>query len=1247
MDLHIIKIKEALNKAYLKLSPTRSQIESFKKNIKYLLKQVKDSEGEEFHKNEISEFLKKTYYSPNHYINTKGRYDLVIHNTKDSNGSVGLIVECKSPVNISEMPTKDNLKVKAVLELILYYLRERITNNNLEIKHLIATNLYEWFIFDAHEFEKLFAENKFLIKQFKDFEEGRLSGKDTSFFYNSVASPFLQNLRSEIKFTHVDIRDYEKIINNDDRKDDNLLIPLHKIFSPEHLLKLQFKNDSNSLDKDFYRELLHIIGLEETKQGNKKLIGRASEKNRNYGSLLESTISILNAEDLVSQIPRLSDFGSSKDEHLFNISLELVITWINRILFLKLLESQLFKYNQGDKNFKFLNHSIIPDFDSLNKLFFHILAIPESGREERLKEKFKNIPYLNSSLFEPTDLERRTIRISNLDNENKLPIHKSTILNDRMGKRISGENYTLAYLFEFLDSYNFSSEGEKGIQEDNKSLINASVLGLIFEKINGYKDGSFFTPGFITQYMSHETITRAVVQKFNETKGWDCETLIDVHNKIEDKQEANDIINSLRVCDPAVGSGHFLVSALNELLSIKSELKILMDRQGRVLREYHFEVINDELTVSDPDGEPFEYNPKNKESQRVQEAIFHEKQTILENCLFGVDINPNSVKICRLRLWIELLKHAYYKIGTRNTELETLPNIDINIKCGNSLISRYSLDVNIKSALKDSKWTVDSYREAVMNYRNASSKEEKRTLENLISKIKNDFATEVSRTNQDFKTLNKYKNELLQLTSAQLFEYDCRKKKDWQKRLETLKSDIEKLEMKISEIKNNKVFKNAFEWRFEFPEVLSNDGEFIGFDLIIGNPPYLQIQYIQDSNLKTYWRNIYQSFDSSSDVYCLFYELGLNILKKSSSLAYITSNKFVRSNYGKNLRVFLSQFCISKFVDFGELPVFESASTFPLITIINKTQNNNSILTYHQIESLDFTDFNDELMKRVRQVPQKNLTGGDWLLYPDTINAILKKLSINSISLNEYTNNMIFFGLKTGRNEAYIIDESERDRIVSSSPKYNDIIKPIITGNEMRRYRCVYDKKYVIVARIGINIDDYPLVKDHLIHYKSTLEERSDKGPEWWQLRSCDYYDKFEKTKIHIPAFAMEPRFSYDDEGYYSLGPAYFISSDDKYLLAIMNSKLFWYFLRKATPVLGNDEHKGRLILRTTYIKNYPIKKISIDARSPIITLVDNILAIKKTDHNVDTLSVEKEIDKLVYELYGLTDDEIQVIENN
>ncbi|MCX6321142.1 MAG: class I SAM-dependent DNA methyltransferase [Bacteroidia bacterium] len=729
MEINLLSLRKSINKAYLKVKPERSQIETFKKNIISLYDQINESESEEFHKNIISEFLKNTYYSPYHYINTKGRADLVIHTGKDTHTPVGVLFEAKKPGNKPEMPTTTNLNTRAFHELILYFMRERVKGNNLEVKNLIITNIFEWFIFNANDFERLFASDKNLIKQFTDFEERRLSGLNTDFFYKNIAEPFVENLESQISVTHFDIRDFETIIKNNDKQDDNKLIALYKIFSPEHLLKLPFANDSNNLDKTFYNELLHIIGLEETKEGSKKLIGRKKSEKRNQASLIENVITILKSEDCLSQLTKQSDFGKDSEEQLFNVALELAITWINRILFLKLLEGQLVRYNNGDKAFRFLNTERVHDYDELNKLFFQVLAVKEGDRNEKIKEKFGNIPYLNSSLFEPNDLEHKTIRISNLDDHFKLPVLSNTVLKDKTGKKLTGEIDPIQYLFEFLDSYDFSSEGSEDIQEENKTLINASVLGLIFEKINGYKDGSFFTPGFITMYMCHETIRRAVVQKFNEAKDWKCETISDVYNKIEDIKEANRIVNSIRICDPAVGSGHFLVSALNEIIAIKSELRILTDGEGKKLKEYTIEVINDELIITDEQSKLFEYNPKSKESQRVQEALFQEKQKIIESCLFGVDINPNSVKICRLRLWIELLKNAYYKRETINDkretsfpQLETLPNIDINIKCGNSLISRYPLDADIKTALNTSKWTVENYREAVMNYRNVGSK---------------------------------------------------------------------------------------------------------------------------------------------------------------------------------------------------------------------------------------------------------------------------------------------------------------------------------------------------------------------------------------------------------------------------------------------------------------------------------------------------------------------------------------------
>jgi adenine-specific DNA-methyltransferase len=400
-----LKPRKALNKAFLKVKPNRTEIEGFKTHLITLLDRTNEIESEEFHKNLVSDFLKDTYYKQNHFINTKGRNDLVIHNGQNANTSVGVIIEAKKPTNKAEMITAKKLNAKAFQELVLYYLRERIKHKNLEVKHLVATNINEWFIFDATLFDRHFAQNKNLVKQFTEFEDGRLADTKTDFFYKQIAEPFIDNISEEIEFTYFNIHDYKKALRNTDKVDDTSLIALFKLLSPEHLLKLPFTNDSNSLDKRFYSELLHIIGLTETKEGSKKLIERNKAGERHTGTIIEDAIIQLDSLDKLSRLKRADQFGNTKDERLFNVALELCIIWLNRILFLKLLEAQLITYHKGDKSYSFLNLDKIKNYDDLNSLFFQVLARKYDERNDDVKKVFEKVPYLNSSLFEPTKVD--------------------------------------------------------------------------------------------------------------------------------------------------------------------------------------------------------------------------------------------------------------------------------------------------------------------------------------------------------------------------------------------------------------------------------------------------------------------------------------------------------------------------------------------------------------------------------------------------------------------------------------------------------------------------------------------------------------------------------------------------------------------------------------------------------------------------------------------------------------------------
>jgi len=1270
MKINSLKPKKALNKAFLKVKPNRTEIERFKTNLIQLLDRTNDTESEEFHKNLVSDFLKKTYYDPNHFINTKGRNDLVIHNGDKANSSVCVILEAKKPTNRADMVTTKKLNAKAFQELVLYYLRERITHKNLEVKHLVITNINEWFIFDANSFDRLFAQNKNLVQQFNDFEGGRLAGIKTDFFYTQIAEPFIADIKTEIEFTYFNLQEYQKPLRNDNKADDNKLISLFKLLSPEHLLKLPFANDSNSLDKAFYSELLHIIGLTETKEGGKKLIGRNKEGERNSGSLLEDAIIQLDSLDKISRLEKPGQFGANHQERLFNVALELSITWINRILFLKLLEAQLFSYHKDDESFAFLNCNKIKSYDDLNSLFFQVLAKKAEERNPDVKQLFEKVPYLNSSLFEPTDLEHTALFISNLRDDKTIPIISSTVLKNEHGKRRTGSLSTLEYLFAFLSAYDFSSEGSEKIQEENKTLINASVLGLIFEKINGYKDGSFFTPGFITMYMSRETIRKAVLQKFNETKAWSCANFDELYDKIEDRKEANAIINSLKICDPAVGSGHFLVSALNEIIAVKNDLKILQDHNGRRLKEYQVEVVNDELVVTDEDGELFQYHPTNKESQRIQESLFHEKQTIIENCLFGVDINPNSVKICRLRLWIELLKNAYYKNATA---LETLPNIDINIKCGNSLVSRFALDADLKQALKKSKWTIDSYRVAVATYRNAENKDQKRAMERLIADIESDFRSEISLNDPKIKKLRKLSGELFQLTNQyQLFEMSKKEKTDWTKKVETLTKETKNLETEIEAIKANKIYENAFEWRFEFPEVLNEEGDFVGFDVVIGNPPYIRQEEIKGS--KPHFKSQFKLYTGAADIYVFFIEKGFDILKDNGVFTFIMPNKFMQAGYGQPARKFLLTQNLIEIIDFGDFQVFDEAITYPCILIASKEAAEETFRTV-KINSSDFrTDFPAYVSSVSNTINHNSLSDETWVVSNAQDQSLLQKVILNGKKLEDYVEEVAKRGVLTGLTEAFVIDEATKDRLIKEDYKAKSLIKPFVLGRNIKPYSGVEISNWLILVPKGFTIrrnlevdnkyylseptprygsmeyDDawewfysnYPSVASYLLNHRIKAEQRTDQGDFWWELRACDYYDKFENPKIMYQVLQVKPCFIYDEEGLYCNNSMWFILADDKVLLGILNSKIAWWLISKYCTAIQNGY---QLIWK--YFSQIPIATGNEETRQEIKLLVDEILEIKKQNPSADITALEAQIDQLVYRLYDLTEEEIGVIENS
>jgi adenine-specific DNA-methyltransferase len=1273
MNLETTNARRAVNNAYLQETITEADFEAFRQQMLTMLQHadtaVEEKESEEHLKDLIKPFLSRTNFGDEHFVNPKEKQDLAIHNGKTRKSSVGVIIEAKLPSNSSQMITPDNLNRKAFQQAILYYLRERLDNKNEDIKRVIITDLYQWFIFDAQDFERHFYKSKELSAWYREWSEGRKVDSTTKFGYDHIAE-FVDQLDKTITATHVDLNRYRKELAKEElsREEQVRLIPIYKLFTPTHLLKLPFASDSNSLNKAFYKELLYILGLKEYKEKGTHYITRLDKDKRHPAALIENTIAQLDSLNVLSRIPNKKSYGKDEEEQLFNVAIQLLITWINRILFLKLLEAQLYKYHRADEKFRFLSHRDLSEYDDLNRLFFQVLAVPEQERRDRIKADYAHIPYLNSSLFDLAEIEQHAIRISELEDGLEMPVYERSKIRDRSGNRLKGASLSaLEYLLRFLDAYNFDTVGTATVQSEDKSLINASVLGRIFEKINGYKDGSFFTPGYITEYMCRETIRKAVVQKFNEAyPDWNCETIDEVAGKISRHEvpyeQANAVVNSITICDPAVGSGHFLVSALNELIAIKNDLRIFVDEQYQRIRDVSISVDNDELRVEVGEEPFFEYRVHHTweqngtitrtvgaDTQRLQKALFKEKNILIENCLFGVDINPNSVNICRLRLWIELLKNAYYREDAEYQSLEVLPNIDINIKQGNSLVSRFDLDADLAHILQNNdELTIEDYKQAVRDYKESGNQAQKRALREKIRSIKESFTVGLEELHPVREKLKEEQAKLIRdEAKLDLFEKDKKSKKQ-KKQIKKTKKRITKLEAELEELESATFYEQAFEWRFEFPEVLDDEGAFQGFDTVLGNPPYVRQELLKE--LKPYLKDQYDVYYGTADLYQYFTQQGMEILTEGGHFHYILSNKWMRTNYGKPLREWMQQYQIRHIYDFGDLPVFEEATTYPCLLGITDHQPKQSFRAA-EVEHLDFEDLNAYLQDQQFEVDQSLLMDDGWSLVDKEVQQLLEKLMNTGTPLGEYVDGQIYRGVLTGLNEAFVIDEETKEELIEQDPKSAELIKPFLRGRDIKQYEQPVAEEYLIFTRRGVDIDEFPAIREYLSQYREQLEPRPKDVPssewegrkpgsyEWYEVQdTVDYWEEFESHKIIIPAITKEPSCALDLDRNYGNDKTTIVGSDSKYLLGILNSRVTAFIIEN----ISSSKRGGYYEFKPMYLEKLPIMVGNEADQERLKKLVNR--RIDEEDSEL-VQELKQELDELVIQIYNLEENEGDLIE--
>ncbi|GAA8697722.1 hypothetical protein oki298_00790 [Helicobacter pylori] len=761
------------------------------------------------------------------------------------------------------------------------------------------------------------------------------------------------------------------------------------------------------------------------------------------------------------------------------------------------------------------------------------------------------------------------------------------------------------------------------------------------------------------------------------------------------------VLLALRICDPAVGSGHFLVSALNEMVRIAYELGLIASLYRHSLR-----LENDEIIIQHTQtGEIFNYKKPHSENDphhHIQKELFELKKSIIENCLFGVDINPNSCEITKLRLWIELLKYSYYifEEGKNTNALETLPNIDINIKCGNSLIFNFPLNskLTIGQTLefsKNLKAEIKEYKNSVMFYKEGLG-EKAKILQN-IAKLKSliiNYFIEQHQAKRHLKEslkafISEYGDGIFDISTAFGMEMlkIARHKDNNYKFVPTLTKkqpspigvEANRLLIKIKEcyetlenLKNSK----TLEWRFEFPEVLDDEGDFLGFDCIIGNPPYIRQEQIRE--IKPLLQKQYQDFyNSTADIYTYFFALSYHLLKDKGFNAFITSNKYARAKYGAKLReLLLKKTTIVSYMELNALKVFESATVdTSIMSFIKQDPSKESRFKYYEPTP---DDKNDLKSARSLEMRQNALSTENFIFANASFLDLRDKMESVGTPLKDW-DIQINYGIKTGANEAFIITTEKREEILNACKTQEErgrteaLIKPILRGKDIKRYSYEWADLWVIFIpwhfpntnnqkNMEENEQDfsihYPIIYDHLLSHKDKLLKRNKdetgKRYEWYCLQrwAANYYQDFEKEKIVYGEIVQEPRF-YLDNGECELGYFYaeatsFILTGEhlRYLLGMLHSKLITFAFK--TFYAGGGLGESGYRYKKAFIERLPIPKITPQNQKLADKITDGvkqILALKEKDPKANTQKLEKEIDALVYQLYNLTDEEIKTIE--
>ena len=807
----------------------------------------------------------------------------------------------------------------------------------------------------------------------------------------------------------------------------------------------------------------------------------------------------------------------------------------NRLMFLRFIEKKGWLTYNGDRDYlrslfdateaesdeNFLN-------DRLFWAFFRGLGNTVDLLEElaEVVERRGNVPFLNGGLFEMQEYDSRNT------------VH---IPNDKF-----------AEILKLFERYNFTVTESTPL--DIEVAVDPEMLGKVFEELvtGRHNTGSYYTPRAVVSFMCRESLKIRLQNKTDETP----ETLkafVDDSDAeaIRDPEKVLKVLQTLRICDPACGSGAYLLGMMGELLR---------------LREALFKSSN--------------VDPK---------TTYQRKLDIIQQNLYGVDKDEFAVNIAMLRLWLSLA------VDYEGDIPEPLPNLDYKVATGDSLTGPAPEQISLASHL------IDQIQEHQAEFLVTHTDPEKQKLREEIAELKGHL-------------------------------------QEWQA------SDDE------------------FVWQVEFPEVFQEGG----FDIVIGNPPYVRQEKIIP--IKPTLEQLFPGvFARQADLYIFFYKRGTELICVNGVLTYISSNKFLRAGYGKKLRKFFTNDqCIHRLLDFGSVQVFKASVNTCIILVENAPLSSEAFLAATFRDEADVSRLSIAFQEQAFSMYPRDLSPEGWVLASSDITALLTRLQSTGTQLYEHIQGRLYFGIKTGCNEAFIIDEAKREELIAQDPKSAEIIKPLLRGRDIKRYRPQWANLYLLfipwhfplhedpeisgASKIAENRfkEDYPSAYNHLLQYKDRLSNRNKAETgiryEWYALQRCanTYLSEFEKPKIIYPDISPIMRACYDTTNAYCLQSTYILPTEDLSLLSILNSRLFlWYARHKFQSLNDPWAASGGLRFIAQYMRHVPIADRTEAQKAALSDLVEQILADPQSDQ---VREIEQEIDALVYQLYGLTDAEIELI---